>query len=100
MIDPFLKGLPNTWFKKMQEVSKRGIPDYILCINGLFVGMEVKIDKKNADPLQTWNLEHIELAKGISIVAKPSNWERISKVLTILSGESNLTIKEKKWLSR
>lgn len=78
-----LKTLENVWFFKTQEVATRGIPDFILCLNGYFVTIELKRSKKiKLEPLQ----EHIsnrieEKGKGIALRAAPENWEKIFDLL-------------------
>lgn len=47
-----------------------GVPDFLCCINGRFVGIEAKAPGKrnNTTMLQDRNLEAIKTAGGISIV--------------------------------
>jgi Holliday junction resolvase len=65
---------PNCFFFKVHGsgYQKSGIPDLIGCINGLFIGIEVK-DSKNksygATELQLHIIELIEGAGGIAGVA-------------------------------
>lgn len=90
-VAPFLKALPNTWFVKTQQRAIRGTPDYLLCVNGMFVGMELKKDgKEKPDPLQQYNLGRIKASKGIALVAHPENWEKVSRVLTILANDASI----------
>lgn len=73
---PDLKKLPNCWFVKIQQLSIRGVPDYLLCVNSTFVALELKKDEKETpDRLQQYNLEGINRAGGIGIVAHPGNWD-------------------------
>lgn len=46
-----------------------GIPDLVCCMNGLFVGIEVKIAPKKLSPKQQEKKEGIERAKGLFITA-------------------------------
>lgn len=71
--------LDNLWYFKTQEVAVRGIPDFIMCINGFFVAIELKKDSTaEADALQTYTLNRIRgKGKGLSYLADPSNWESI-----------------------
>lgn len=81
-----LKLLPNTWFFKASERSLAGIPDVILCVNGMFIALELKRSlKSKATPLQLYCLELINKSKGIGIVATPENWDKIYGVLKIIS---------------
>jgi len=71
-----LNKLDNIWFFKSQEVSVKGIPDFIICACGQFIGLEIKkSSKEKADPLQERTLYKIWKAGGVRIVASPENWE-------------------------
>ena len=70
-----LKTIPRLWFFKTQQVGLRGIPDFIICINGRFIGIELKASaKETADPLQEYRLTKIREAGGLGFVAHPGNW--------------------------
>lgn len=77
-----LKLLPKTWFCKISDRAKSGIPDIIACINGTFVAMELKrSEKEKATPLQLYTLEQIHNAFGYSKVVTPGNWDEILEEL-------------------
>jgi hypothetical protein len=81
-----LKELPNLWFFKASERSLAGIPDLILCLNGMFVGLELKRDEKSkASRLQSHTLELINKSGGIGLVVHPGNFAKVLNVLKILS---------------
>jgi hypothetical protein len=73
-VQPFLKTLKNTHAFPVQQVAITGTPDYLLCIRGVFVGLELKADTGVLAPLQKWNLDQIERCHGVAIVASPKNW--------------------------
>jgi Holliday junction resolvase len=56
---------------KVISASKKGVPDIIACINGKFVGIEVKTPRtrNNTSELQKYNIELIKESKGIAGVA-------------------------------
>ena len=81
-----LKTLNNTWFVKIQMVARRGIPDLILCINGRFFAIELKLDTTDLYPLQELTLNEIARSNGFSFVANPKNWANTFDVLKELSG--------------
>lgn len=84
-----LKDLPNTWFVKIQQVAIRGIPDFLICINGQFIGIELKKDKEAArNPLQEWTLEAICNAGGFSYLVYPENWENTLASLEDFAGDT------------
>lgn len=89
-VHKFLRTLPNTWFTKTQERSIRGIPDYLACINGMFVGLELKRSKKEKmlGTLQDFNIEGINEAKGFALFVYPENFEQVKETLLAFSQRS------------
>ena len=66
-IDVMLKSKSNLWYFKPQagQYGRSGVPDYIICHLGLFIGIEAKADKtKKPTALQTQCMEKIEAAGG------------------------------------
>lgn len=49
--------------------QKAGVPDILACINGRFVGIEVKRPGGIVAPLQTWNINEIQKSGGVAFVA-------------------------------
>jgi len=49
--------------------NRAGIPDILCCIDGKFIGIEVKMPGKTASPLQLANGDLIESAGGLFLVA-------------------------------
>ena len=78
-----LEQLKNIWFFKTQEVAVRGIPDFIICLNGYFVALELKPDAKiHLEPLQEHVLNAIEKnGRGIALKTTPQN---LPKTLDLL----------------
>ena len=58
-----------------------GIPDIIACVNGRFVGIELKSEKGTTSPLQDYNLKQIEKSGGISMILRPSGFENFKKII-------------------
>jgi len=84
-----LNTLPYCWFFKAQEVSVRGIPDFICCIRGLFIALELKRDKKaKADPLQEYIISQIQGAWGTAWVVSPENWPEVFKRLQLMAQQA------------
>ncbi len=80
--------LPHTWVFKTQEVSKRGIPDILICCNGHFIALELKVEENTVDPLQCWTLNKITAAGGLALPTYPKTWPRILGILkTVSSGK-------------
>lgn len=73
-----LERMNYLWFTKVQQVSIRGVPDYLICAGGVFVGLELKrADGIQPDALQTYNLRKIKIVGGFSFTANPDNWNEI-----------------------
>ena len=62
-------------------ISKIGVPDLLACINGKFVGLEVKKENGKPSEIQLWNIEQIKKSGGIAMVVKPSDYENIEKLI-------------------
>jgi Holliday junction resolvase len=52
------------------KFSKAGVPDLVCCLNGRFIGIEVKRPDGKLSEIQKINLEQIERAGGIALVAR------------------------------
>ena len=59
------------WFMKVHGsmYQKSGVPDIVACVNGTFVGIEVKRPGGIIAPLQTYNIEQIRKNGGVAFVA-------------------------------
>jgi hypothetical protein len=84
---PFLKTLRNTAYLPIQQVAINGSPDFVLCIHGHFVALELKSEGGEASPLQKYILGWIEKSGGTSIVAHPKNWPDIAALLKKMDEE-------------
>lgn len=49
--------------------QKAGVPDILACINGRFIGIEVKRPGGVVAPLQNYNVDEINKAGGAAFVA-------------------------------
>ena len=67
-----------------------GIPDLIACVNGRFVGIELKKQKGKTTPLQDYNLEQIKKSGGIAIVLRPSDFEKFKKNIEDLLNDKSI----------
>ena len=62
----------NCWVVKTIKSNRKGIPDLIICLNGLFVAIELKkegLGWEDATPLQLLELNKIKKAGGFSLVS-------------------------------
>lgn len=79
---PFLKTLKNTFFEPVQQVAINGSPDFVLCVHGRFVALELKAPGERPRKLQDYKLAQVERTGGLRLVADPDNWEEIKQTLS------------------
>ena len=80
-----LKTLPNTVFFPIQQKTFVGHPDFLLCIRGRFVALELKSEKGVPSPLQRYNISKVIECGGLGYVVYPDNWKEILNVLKTLA---------------
>ena len=71
----------KTWSNGIQ---REGVPDLLVCCNGLFIGVELKAPKGKPSELQLWNIDQIRKAGGIAIVLYPDQFEQFKHMITLL----------------
>lgn len=81
----FLKSVPKCWVLKTHEVSRRGIPDIILCLDGAFVALELKIEGGETDMLQQYELGAIRKAGGIAMAVTPKTFKKVFVSLGLIN---------------
>ena len=87
--------LEHTWVLKTAEVSRRGVPDILACVNSYFVALELKTNKGYCDPkeLSKFTLQDLTLAqiknrgRGMALKTCPSLWAAHYKLIEDLSKE-------------
>ena len=70
------------------RMTKTGVPDILACVNGYFVGIEVKAQTGKPSPLQIHNVEEIKKAGGFAFIVYPSGWDQLKKFIDDLSKET------------
>ena len=71
---------------KIQQVALRGTPDFLLCVNGRFVAIELKKDgDADVARLQEYHLNQIRDAKGLSYLITPKEWPKVFDELKALA---------------
>lgn len=80
-----LKKIPQCYFFKTNEMSRRGVPDIIGCVNGHFFALELKEDGGVEAPLQKVILERISKAAGYALFVYPKNLPNVISRLFRLS---------------
>lgn len=68
--------------------TKSGIPDILACINGYFVGIEVKAQNGKPSDLQIHHCEKIRKSGGFAFVLYPSGFEDFKNFVEGLKHES------------
>ena len=84
-----LAKIPNSFFEKIQQVTIRGTPDFLGCIDGRMIAIELKKSlKEKPDALQEYKLSQIAQAGGIGFVMTPENFKETYAVLLRIAAES------------
>lgn len=68
----------KTWGGGMQ---KSGIPDLLICVNGIFISCELKSDTGRASDLQKKNTVAINESNGIGIILYPKGFEQFKEIV-------------------
>lgn len=62
-----------------------GDPDYVLCINGKFVALELKSESGKLAKLQKYRLDQVKASGGWAFAVWPEDWESVYEQLLNLS---------------
>jgi hypothetical protein len=54
-------------------LGSSGVPDFLCCVNGKFLGIEAKAGKGKTTALQEKNLREIDCAGGLTLVIHENN---------------------------
>lgn len=72
-----LQSIPQIAIFSIQQRTIIGDPDLMICLKGLFIGLELKSVNGNATKLQQYKLDKIRQAKGLAFIVFPDNWGEI-----------------------
>ena len=61
--------------------TKSGIPDLLVCLNGWFLGIEIKASNGKPSDLQLYHLREIKKAGGIAVLLYPDDFENFKKLI-------------------
>lgn len=80
----------GAWFVKFfaNRMTKEGIPDILACVNGYFVGIEVKAQNGRPSELQKYHCEQIRKSGGFAFVVYPSGWDQFKKFISDLKKDT------------
>jgi hypothetical protein len=77
-IKPVLVSLPRSHVYRITQVSVRGTPDVLMCLNGFFVSLELKRSAKaTMTRLQARNIYEDLLCGGYANVVCPENFSEV-----------------------
>jgi Holliday junction resolvase len=78
------------WYVKFfaNRMTKEGIPDILACVNGYFVGIEVKAQNGKPSDLQLYHCEKIRKSGGFAFVLYPSGFEKFKTFVENLCRDS------------
>lgn len=81
-ITKILKSLGIYYFMpRGTSFGRAGIPDYICCVNGKFVGIEAKAGTNKLSALQELEISKINSAGGLTYVAYEHNIDNLKFIL-------------------
>lgn len=90
-VKKWLKSKGIYYFKYFGNAfSTAGILDLTLCVNGRFVGVELKAEKGKTSPLQDYNIKEIQRCGGIAIVLRPSGFETFKEIIEELLNDPTI----------
>ena len=61
--------------------QRAGIPDLICCVNGHFVGIELKTETGRPTKLQDYNIDQINKSGGTAFVLRPNGFETFQRFI-------------------
>lgn len=77
----------GTWHVKFfaNSYTKVGIPDILACVNGYFVGIEVKAQNGRPSELQRYHVRKIRESGGFAVILYPSGFEEFKQFILDLN---------------
>lgn len=76
----------GAWYVKFfaNKMTKEGIPDILVCLNGFFIGLEIKSQNGKPSDLQIYHCRKIRESKGLSFVLYPSGFDQFKRIVAFL----------------
>jgi hypothetical protein len=73
------------WFTKIWGggYQKSGIPDILICANGVFIGCELKASKGRPSALQVHNINAINQSGGFGIILYPERFDMFKDLIKL-----------------
>lgn len=63
------------------KMTKEGIPDVLACVNGYFLGLEIKAQNGKPSDLQIYHCNGIRKAGGFAFIVYPSGFDDLKKLI-------------------
>ena len=90
VLDDFRR-IPHCKYFAIQQQAIVGTPDFLLCINGFFIALELKASEDaKVSKLQLHNIAEVIKAKGRAYVVWPQNWQATLALLQKLAAEESI----------
>lgn len=79
----------GAWFVKFfaNAYTPKGIPDILACVNGYFVGIEVKAPNGKPSEIQIFNIRKINDAGGFAFILYPSKFNEFKEFIDGLTND-------------
>lgn len=61
--------------------TRAGVPDILACVNGRFVGIEVKAQNGKPSQLQLYHCRKITESGGVAVVVWPDDFDRLKQLV-------------------
>ena len=71
------------------EFTKSGVPDLLVCLNGRFMGIEIKATRGKPSELQLHNLKQIQKAGGIALLLYPTDFPAFQVLISNLTNTTD-----------
>lgn len=75
-------------------ITKVGVPDILVNIRGLFVGIEVKREEGTATELQIYTINDINNHDAIALILRPSMFHEFKKIVNWFVNKKTINIKD------
>lgn len=81
-VKDILNGLGIWWYMPVQTgYGVKGIPDFVCCANGKFIGIETKFKNNGLSQWQKVQIERIKAVKGTVFVINENNLTYLESML-------------------
>ena len=64
-----------------KKYTKNGVPDLLVCVDGCFIGLELKAPTGKASELQKAHLKQIDAAGGLGVLLYPDDFDRFKNLV-------------------